>query len=192
MGLLAPANDRALRVGLVAQSGAMMSAIREAARARGVGFSHMISTGNEAVVGMEDFTAELIADETTRVIALFLEQIRRPRLFLALAARAREAGKTIVMFHSGRSAAARAAARSHTGALAGDFRTMAALVAHQGVVRVDVLRRAHRHDGIIRALSAAAGRRRRGDHQFGRLLRHGPRRRGGRGPGNSTAVVIGV
>jgi acyl-CoA synthetase (NDP forming) len=137
MGLLAPANDRALRVGLVAQSGAMMSAIREAARARGVGFSHMISTGNEAVVGMEDFTAELIADETTRVIALFLEQIRRPRLFLALAARAREAGKAIVMFHSGRSAAARAAARSHTGALAGDFRTMAALVAHQGVVRVD-------------------------------------------------------
>ncbi|HEX4555104.1 MAG TPA: acetate--CoA ligase family protein [Xanthobacteraceae bacterium] len=137
MGLLAPANGRARRVGLVAQSGAMMSAIREAARARGVGFSHMISTGNEAVVGMEDFTAELIADEETRVIALFLEQIRRPRLFLALAARAREAGKAIVMFHSGRSAAARAAARSHTGALAGDFRTMVALVAHQGIVRVD-------------------------------------------------------
>jgi acyl-CoA synthetase (NDP forming) len=137
MGLLAPVNDRALRVGLVAQSGAMVSAIREAARARGVGFSHMISTGNEAVVGMEDFTAELIADEATRVIALFVEQIRRPRLFLALAARAREAGKAIVMFHSGRSAAARASARSHTGALAGDFRTMAALVAHQGVIRVD-------------------------------------------------------
>ena len=137
MGLLAPVPDRVLRVGLVAQSGAMMSAIREAARARGVGFSHMISTGNEAVVGMEDFTAELIADEPTRVIALFVEQIRRPRLFLALAERARKAEKPIVMFHSGRSSAARMSARSHTGALAGDFRTMAALVAHQGVILVE-------------------------------------------------------
>ncbi|MEA3024391.1 MAG: hypothetical protein QOK01_3243 [Alphaproteobacteria bacterium] len=137
MGLLAPTHDRALRVGLVAQSGAMMSAIREAARARGVGFSHMISTGNEAVLGVEDFTAELIADEATRVIALFVEQIRRPRLFLALAERARKAEKPIVMFHSGRSSAARKSARSHTGALAGDFRTMAALVAHQGVILVE-------------------------------------------------------
>jgi acetate---CoA ligase (ADP-forming) len=137
MGLLTPAHDRKPTVGLVAQSGAMMSAIREAARAKGVGFSHMISTGNEAVVGVEDFLAALIADETTRVVALFVEQIRRPKLFLALAARARAAGKPIVMFHSGRSTAARASARSHTGALAGDFRTMAALTAHQAVVLVD-------------------------------------------------------
>ena len=137
MGLLAPAHDRAPTVGLVAQSGAMMSAIREAARHKGVGFSHMISTGNEAVVGMEDFLAELIDDAPTRVIALFVEQIRHPPLLLALTARARAAGKPIVLFHSGRSSAARSAAQSHTGALAGDFRIMAALVAHQGVVLVD-------------------------------------------------------
>lgn len=137
MGLLTPARDRAPTVALVAQSGAMLSAIREAAQANGVGFSHLISTGNEAVVGVEDFLAELIDDAATRVIALFVEQLRRPRLFLALAARAREAGKPIVLFHSGRSTAARTAALSHTGALAGDFRTMAALVTYHGVVLVD-------------------------------------------------------
>jgi len=137
MGGIEPMRDRALTVGLIAQSGAMMSAIREAARAKGVGFSHMISTGNEAVLGAEDFLAALIEDGATRVIALFVEQIRRPRLFLALAAQARQAKKPIVLFHSGRGAAARAAARSHTGALAGDFRTMAALTAHEGVVLVE-------------------------------------------------------
>jgi len=76
----------------------------------------------------------MIEDDATRVILMFMEQIRRPPLFLQLAARARERGKPIVMFHSGRTLAARAAARSHTGALAGDFRTMAALSAHQGVI----------------------------------------------------------
>jgi acyl-CoA synthetase (NDP forming) len=137
MGLLTPAHDCALTVALVAQSGAMLSAIREAVQAKGVGFSHLISTGNEAVVGVEEFLAELIDDAATRVIALFVEQLRRPKLFLALAARARDAGKPIVLFHSGRSTAARIAAASHTGALAGDFRTMAALTAHHAVVRVD-------------------------------------------------------
>ena len=137
MGLLTPAHDRTPTVALVAQSGAMLSAIREAARHKGVGFTHLISTGNEAVVGVEDFLAELIDDAPTRVIALFVEQFRHPRLLLALTARARAAGKPIVLFHSGRSSAARSAAQSHTGALAGDFRIMAALVAHQGVVLVD-------------------------------------------------------
>ena len=38
------------------------------------------------------------------------------------------------MLHPGRSAAARAAAQSHTGALAGDHAIMQALVARQGVI----------------------------------------------------------
>src|SRR5262249_50322920 len=73
------------------------------------------------------------------VIAVFAEQIRQPQRFLDLAARGREAGKAIVLLHPGRSAAARAAARSHTGALAGDHAIMRALVARQGVIVVDGL-----------------------------------------------------
>src|SRR5258708_1221110 len=75
----------------------------------------------------------------TRVITVFAEQIRRPQRFLALAARARGAGKAIVLLHPGRSAAARAAAQSHTGALAGDHAIMHALTARQGVIAVDGL-----------------------------------------------------
>jgi acyl-CoA synthetase (NDP forming) len=129
-----PRRDDNPSVGFLAQSGAMMLAACDLARAKGFGFTQLVSTGNEAAIGVEDFLAEMIDDEATRVILLFMEQIRRPPLFLELAARARERRKPIVMFHSGRTAAARAAARSHTGALAGDFRTMAALTAHQGVI----------------------------------------------------------
>src|SRR5258708_7259456 len=75
----------------------------------------------------------------TRVITVFAEQIRRPQRFLRLAARARESGKAIVLLHPGRSAAARAAAQSHTGALAGDHAVMRALTAREGVIAVDGL-----------------------------------------------------
>src|SRR5258707_14946568 len=88
----------------------------------------------------EDYLEFLLNDAMTRVITVFAEQIRRPQRFLALAARAREAGKAIVLLHPGRSAAARAAAQSHTGALAaGDHAVMRALVAREGVIAVDGL-----------------------------------------------------
>src|SRR5215471_1650372 len=137
MALPKPRRDRNPATGFIAQSGAMMLAAVEVVHTKGIGYSHIISTGNEAVTGVEDFLAELIEDEATRVITLFIEQIRRPLVFLELAARARERRKPIVMFHSGRTSASRAAALSHTGALAGDFKTMAALTSHQGVILVD-------------------------------------------------------
>jgi acetate---CoA ligase (ADP-forming) len=137
MALPEPRRDRNPAVGFIAQSGAMMLATVDVVRAKGIGYTHVISTGNEAVIGVEDFLAELIEDEATRVITLFIEQIRRPREFLELATRARQRRKPIVMFHSGRTSASRAAALSHTGALAGDFKTMAALTGHQGVILVD-------------------------------------------------------
>jgi acyl-CoA synthetase (NDP forming) len=65
--------------------------------------------------------------------------VRRPRLFLALARQAREAGKPIVLLMPGKSARAREAAQSHTGALAGDHATATALLKREAVVVVDSL-----------------------------------------------------
>jgi len=126
-------------VGLVAQSGAMASIMRLALSAKGIGISYTVSTGNEAALGVEDFIAFLLDDARTSVIALFAEQFRRPRLFLALAAKARERGKPIVLMHPGRSVRAHAASRSHTGALAGDHAVIAALVRHEAVILVDTI-----------------------------------------------------
>ena len=85
----------------------MASAVRVALLARGIGVSYSVSTGNEASLGAEDFLEEFIDDPHTRVIAMLMEQIRRPARFLELASRTREAGKFIVLHHLGRSAAGR-------------------------------------------------------------------------------------
>lgn len=132
-----PLAGRALAI--VAQSGGMMANLRSACVARGVSVAYAISTGNEAVLGIEDYLAEMIGDDRVSVIGLFVEHIRRPQLFLELAARARAVAKPLVMLHPGRSAAAREAALSHTGALSVNFEVMKMRVEREAVVWVETL-----------------------------------------------------
>lgn len=124
---------------VLAQSGAMAAVLRDAFIGRGLPLSAIFSTGNEASVGVEDVLAHYIADPDTRLIVVYVEQIRKPRSFLQLAARAREAGKPIVLLMPGRSARARAAAQSHTGAMAGDHATATVLLQREAVAVVDTL-----------------------------------------------------
>lgn len=126
-------------VGVVAQSGFMAANLRDALLGRGVPVTSVFSTGNEVSVCVEDVMAHYIDDAQTRVITAYTEQIRQPRRFLELAARAREAGKPVVLLMPGRSARAREAAQSHTGALAGDHATASALLRREAVVVVDSL-----------------------------------------------------
>jgi acetate---CoA ligase (ADP-forming) len=133
-----PAGARPV-IGIVAQSGALAAIMRMAFLAKGLGLSHVISTGNEADLTVEDFLDVLIADPGTQAVAMFVEQIRRPERFLALAQRARAAHKPLVLMHPGRSQRARVSASSHTGALAGDHAVMTALLRHAAVTVVETL-----------------------------------------------------
>ncbi len=126
-------------VGVVAQSGFMAANLRDAYLGRGVPVTTVFSTGNEVSVCVEDVLAALISDAQTHVITVYVEQIRRPQVFLKLAAQARAAGKPLVLLMPGRSARAREAAQSHTGALAGDHATATALLKREAVVVVDSL-----------------------------------------------------
>ena len=76
-------------VAVIAQSGAIANAIRNSLVASGLRVTFLVSTGNEAALGAEDFLAPILEDEATGVVALFVEQVRRPRALLRLAARAR-------------------------------------------------------------------------------------------------------
>ncbi|HTP39323.1 MAG TPA: acetate--CoA ligase family protein [Steroidobacteraceae bacterium] len=120
-------------IGLVSQSGAMAAVVGVTLQSRGLGLSWSVSTGNEAVSGVEDYLEHLLQDAHTSVIALIVEQFRQPQRFLAQARRARELGKPIVLLHPGRSAAARASAATHTGAMAGDYEVMRTQVTRAGV-----------------------------------------------------------
>ena len=121
----------------ITQSGGMAGNLRMALSAKGVPVAYAISTGNEAVIGATDLIGALIDSPDVSLFAVFVEQIGEPELFIELAGRARKLGKPIVLMHSGRSARSQEAARSHTGALAGDYAVMKASVEHAGVVVVD-------------------------------------------------------
>ncbi len=115
-----PLPIKAGSIGLVTHSGALMGSMGIAGYERGIGFSHLISTGNEAALDMADCLEFLIDDPGTRVICLIVEALRRPRQFFAAARRALLNNKPIIALKLGRGERARNIATSHTGAIAGD------------------------------------------------------------------------
>jgi acetyltransferase len=102
----------------------------------GIGFSYIISTGNEADLDFTDFARYLLDDPDTRVIAGFVEGFKRADKFLEVAKLAAERGKPIVLIKIGRSELGARAARSHTAALTGADARYDAIFAQYGVIRV--------------------------------------------------------
>ncbi|MFN3470350.1 MAG: acetate--CoA ligase family protein [Novosphingobium sp.] len=133
-----PPGDRRA-IGIVSQSGAMAAVLGTMMLARDCGVSYSVSTGNEAASGVEDYVDWLVDQDDTHVIAMIVEQFRKPQAFLAAARRARAAGKPVVLLHPGKSSAARESAATHTGAMAGDYKLMRAMVARAGVIFAETL-----------------------------------------------------
>ncbi len=126
-------------VAIVGQSGGLLGHFQRACDGRGIAVSYVISTGNECGLETTDFIEFLADDAATRVIAAYCEEIRRPRAFLAALKRARAAGKPVVLILAGRSAKARKAAQSHTGALVDDFATVRTQVEDAGAIVVGTM-----------------------------------------------------
>ncbi len=124
-------------VGLVCQSGASaFGPFLSRAVGRGIGYSYIVSTGNEADLEAADFVRYMLDDDSTRVIALFIEGLKDARKFLAVARLAAERGKPIVAVKIGKSDVGSRAARSHTAALTGEDAVYDAAFRQYGVTRV--------------------------------------------------------
>jgi acetate---CoA ligase (ADP-forming) len=124
-------------IGLVCQSGATaFGPFLVRAVENGIGFSYIISTGNEADLDFTDFARYLLDDPDTRVIAGFVEGFKRADKFLEVAKLAAERGKPIVLIKIGRSELGARAARSHTAAMTGADARYDAIFAQYGVIRV--------------------------------------------------------
>ncbi|HLZ21162.1 MAG TPA: acetate--CoA ligase family protein [Ktedonobacterales bacterium] len=124
-------------VGLVCQSGATaFGPLQTRAADAGIGYTYIISTGNEADLDFTDYARYLIDDPETKVIAGFIEGLKSAEKLVALAILAAQCGKPIVVIKIGRSEAGARAAGSHTGALTGSDARFDALCAQYGVLRV--------------------------------------------------------
>src|SRR5688500_9240443 len=104
---------------LISQSGSMTGSILSRAQARGLGFSKLISVGNESDLGVGELAEMLVDDENTRAILLFLETFRDADRLADAARGAYAAGKVVIAYKLGRSAVGRRVATCHTGAMTG-------------------------------------------------------------------------
>ena len=124
---------------ILSQSGSMTGGLMSRGLGRGVGFSKIVSIGNECDLSVGEIADWLVDDPETGAVLLFLETFRfAPRLARA-ARRAVEAGKPIIAYKLGRSDVGRDLAASHTGAMAGGDEVANAFFKANGILRVDSL-----------------------------------------------------
>ena len=127
-------------IALVSQSGAICAATVEDAMAQGIGFSKVISMGNKVDMDENDILELLEDDPSTKVIVMYLEDIRDGRRFMNVAKRITfEKRKPIIVLKAGRTPEGAKAAMSHTGALMGSDEIYESVFKQSGVIRVDTM-----------------------------------------------------
>jgi len=105
-------------VGIVSQSGGFCIGLLSDVRR--FGFSHVVSSGNEAVLAAADYLEYLVDDPHTQVIGGFIETVRYPDRFVGALDRAASQGKPVVLLKVGRTGRTQHAVTTHTGGIAGD------------------------------------------------------------------------
>ena len=125
-------------VGLISQSGALLTAVLDWSMREQVGFSSVVSLGSMLDVGWGDVIYYLGDDPNTGSIVIYMETVGDARAFLS-AAREVALTKPIIVIKPGRTAQAAKAAASHTGSLTGSDEVLDAAFRRVGVLRVDAI-----------------------------------------------------
>ncbi|MFD1567177.1 acetate--CoA ligase family protein, partial [Halolamina litorea] len=127
-------------ISFLSQSGAFVTAVLDWAAAEGIGFRHVVSLGNKAVLDETDFLRFWGADEGTDVVVGYLEDVADGRGFIDAAREVTtEADTPIVIVKAGRSEAGAAAAASHTGAMTGSDDAYVAAAKQAGILRAGTM-----------------------------------------------------
>ncbi len=143
MGLYAPESGLSIRVdmpyipegriAMVSQSGGVAISASLMASEKNVGFSKVVSYGNECDLGPPEFLHYFSRDDQTDVICLYIEGTRRPD-DLKAALRDAAARKPVIMLKGGTTSTGNRAVASHTGAMTGASRVWKALAAQCGAL----------------------------------------------------------
>jgi acetyltransferase len=159
-----PAGD----IGVASQSGgAGQVNVMWRAQQAGLDVSYQVSCGNDADLNLLDYMAFMVESERTKVVLAIAERISDSAKLRALARRAAELDKPIVMIKVGRTEAGSRAAASHTGSVTGADEVCDAALRQMGIVRVEdtselyeaamLLRRGRRPGGRRAAATSISG-----------------------------------
>ena len=144
------------KIAFISQSGTVGAALIDWASEDQLGFSVFVSLGNRADVDESDCIRYFNDDPDTKVIALYMEGVRRPEFFLDSLA---GATKPVVILKAGRTARGRVAAESHTKSLAGDDAIYEAIFRKYRVNRADNLEELYDFAKALAYMEKPSGRR---------------------------------
>lgn len=140
-------------VALLSQSGSMIGGLMSRALALGLGFSKLVSVGNEADLTVGAIGRLLLDDPETTAFLLFLETIRDAEEIASFAAEAHARSKPVLAFTLGRSGEGRELAVLHTGALLSDGAAVDAFLRDAGIARLQSF------EGLLESIPLFSGRR---------------------------------
>ena len=135
-------------IAVVSQSGGLGFAVAGWGSEVGLGYSYILTTGNELDIDCLELAAYFVDDPETDTLALVIESLSDMSKFAQIADLFRDAGKHLVAVKLGRSEAGARAALAHTSHDAGDVELYDRLFAAHGV------RQAHDMDELIDVLQA--------------------------------------
>ncbi len=143
-----PISPRPGHIGFISQSGAIITTIVDWSLPEEIGFSAVISVGNQTDLGFIDYIRYAADDATTKAIILYIEEIRNGREFIELMKDVTRK-KPVIALKSGASSLGVRAASSHTGSLAGSYAVYQAAFAQTGVIPVYSIREAFNVAGLL-------------------------------------------
>ena len=140
----------------ISQSGTVGAALMDWASQEQLGVSAFVSLGNRADIDEADAIDYFNEDPHTRVIALYIEGIKRPIYFQDALAGAQ---KPVVILKAGRTAQGRRAAESHTKSLAGSDAVYEAIFRKYKVHRAETIEELYDFAKILAHYPKPPGRR---------------------------------
>jgi acyl-CoA synthetase (NDP forming) len=123
-------------VAIISSSGGLGSTLLSYCRQRGLGVSHLIGIGNEAVTTAADYLDALVDDPQVGCVIALLESIRDAETFFAAADRALAAGKQVIVMKQGRSDVGMRSIQTHTAAMGGSAADFEAACRAHGIIVV--------------------------------------------------------
>ena len=146
-------------VAFLTHSGSIFSAMLH--NHRSLDFNLVVSTGNELATGLDDYLAYAVNLDSTSVVGMFLETVRRPEAMSAALTQAAERGLPVVALKVGRNERSKAAVATHSAAIAGEYAAFEAFAADHGVHLVDTM------EEMADTLAVFSGGRRAGGGRLG-------------------------
>jgi acetyl coenzyme A synthetase (ADP forming)-like protein len=125
-------------IAFISQSGAIINTVVDWSLARNIGFSNVISVGNQSDLDFLDYIRYVGKDEKTKAIILYIEQITDGKGFMEVVSEVAKV-KPVIAIKAGSSRRGQAAASSHTGSLSGSYDVYMEAFRKSGVIAVHTL-----------------------------------------------------